>query len=300
MHRDRFSVVPSGHPSPLSYGLVALAAASWGTWPLILRAAQRDAPMPAALQSGLVLAVQLVVTGIAMGRDRVPVHASRRAWLAIAWIGVSDALNCVLFFAAYQRTTVAIAVLTHYLAPLFVAVVAPLVLSERARPRSWLAVGVGLAGLLLLLGPWSARLGANDLTGALFGAASAGFYASNILVSKRIAGVFSASELLFFHNVVAVPLLLLAVPHETWGSLNARGVGIVLCGALGPGALAGLIFVGGLRKLPASHASTLTLLEPLVAVVLGAAVLGETLGATGVFGGVLILVGAWLVVASRR
>ena len=49
----------------------------------------------------------------------------------MAWLGVGDALNAYFFFEAYQRTSVAIAVLTHYLAPLFIAIGAPLLLRER-------------------------------------------------------------------------------------------------------------------------------------------------------------------------
>ena len=77
----------------------------------------------------------------------------------------------------------------------------------------------------------------------------------------------------------------------------ARGR-LSLAVALGPGALAGLAFVWGLRRMPAAHASTLTLLEPLVAVLVGAAVFGEPLGAPALAGGALILGGALAVVTQ--
>ena len=78
----------------------------------------------------------------------------------------------------------------------------------------------------------------------------------------------------------------------------APSLGVVVAGALGPGALSGLLFVWGLRRIAASHASVLTLLEPFVAVVLAAAVLGEGLGAVPIAGGALILTGAILVVSG--
>jgi drug/metabolite transporter (DMT)-like permease len=52
--------------------------------------------------------------------------------------------------------------------------------------------------------------------------------------------------------------------------------------------------------MPAAHASTLTLLEPLVSILLGAALLGEWLGAWTVGGGVLVLAGAVVVMTNRR
>ena len=50
--------------------------------------------------------------------------------------------------------------------------------------------------------------------------------------------------------------------------------------------------------MPAAHASTLTLLEPLVAVVAGSVVFGETLGARALAGGALILAGALTVMTA--
>ena len=140
-----------------------------------------------------------------MLRDRVDVRPTRAQWAGVAWLGIGDALNVVLFFAAYQRTTVAIAVLTHYLTPIFVALLAPVVLKERAGPRTFAAVGVAFLGLVLLLQPWAAAVGKSALVGAALGAGSAVFYASNVLVNKRLVGASSGSELMFFHGLVGTP-----------------------------------------------------------------------------------------------
>jgi drug/metabolite transporter (DMT)-like permease len=56
--------------------------------------------------------------------------------------------------------------------------------------------------------------------------------------------------------------------------------------------------VWGLRRVAASHASILTLLEPFVAVLLAAALLGEAIGVVPIAGGVLIVLGALAVVAN--
>jgi DME family drug/metabolite transporter len=208
-------------------------------------------------------------------------------------------MNAFFFFKAYQRTSVAIAVLTHYLTPLFVAVGAPFLLRERPTRRTYVAVAVGFTGLVLLLEPWTAGSRPTDLAGAMFGAASAAFYASNVLFNKRLTHVFSGSEQMFFHCFVALPLVAVMVPAREWGAIDPRAVGVVALGSLGPGALAGLCFVWGLRRVAASRASTLTLLEPLVAVLIGVCVYGETVGIPGLVGGALILAGAGLAVSRR-
>lgn len=288
----------SGRSGPqehaVGYALVAVAACSWGTWPLILR----HATMPAALQSAVVMAVMTAASLPFMLRDRIAGKAPLHAWLLLAWLGVSDALNVAFFFAAYQRTSVAVAVLTHYLTPIFVAIAAPLVLHERMRPRTRAAVAASFVGLVLLLEPWRAGLGTGDVVGALLGAGSAVFYANNVLVNKRLVPWFSGSQLMFLHGLVSVPLLFAVVSPADWSRVTPRALFTVLAGALGPGTLAGLMFVWGLRRIPASHASVLTLLEPFVAVLLASAFLGETLGAVPVFGGLLILAGAVAVVSG--
>ena len=277
------------------YALVAVAAISWGTWPLILR----HAPMPPALQSAVLMLVLTVASLPVMLRDRVRVRPTPAQWAGVAWLGIGDALNVVLFFAAYQRTSVAIAVLTHYLTPIFIALAAPIVLRERAGARTFAAVGVAFAGLVLLLQPWGSRLGDSELIGAALGAGSAVFYASNVLVNKRLVKAFSGSELMFFHGLVATPLLFALVPPEAYGLVSRHALVVVALGSLGPGALGGLLFVWGLRRIAASQASVLTLLEPFVAVILASAVMGQRMGPLALGGGALILAGAVLVISGR-
>ena len=254
--------------------------------------------MPASLQSAIVMGVLTVVSAPFMLKDRLAVRATRRDWLGVVWLGVSDAANMALFFAAYQRTSVAIAVLTHYLAPIFVALTAPFVLKERASTKTYGAVAIAFTGLVLLLEAW--RAAANGIVGAALGAGSAVFYASNVLTNKRLAKVFSGSELMFFHGLVSVPILFALVPSSQYAQVGAGALLVVLAGAVGPGALAGLFFVWGLRRIPASHAGTLSLFEPLVAVLVAGALMGERVGGIGVVGGLLILAGALLVISAER
>lgn len=283
----------------VGYGLVAAAASSWGTWPLIMHAAHARGTIAQELVSFVVMVAITVVPIPLLVRDRVKTKAPVVAWLGVLWLGLSDAANVALFFGAYARTSVAVAVLTHYLAPLFVAVAAPLVLGERARRSTYVALVVALAGLCLVLAPWRASFRPADLVGALFGAGSAIFYASNVIVSKRVAPHFSATELMVFHGLVGLPFLAWLVPSGAWSEVSSGSLWVVALAGVGPGALSGLVFTWGLRRVPASHASTLTLLEPLVAVASGVLFLGEALGLVGVVGALVVLFGAWLVLAGK-
>jgi len=116
-----------------------------------------------------------------------------------------------------RKTTLAVAVLSHSLAPLFVAALSPLVTREPFRARTLVATGVGLLGLALLLEPWRSP-GPSVLLGAAAGAGSAVFYAGNVLTQKRIGGAISPSEILAYHAPPACVLLYLALPDAALAS----------------------------------------------------------------------------------
>ena len=267
---------------------------------MFLWQAQRTGPLAPSLEAAASMSALTLAAGALVSRDRLRVRASSRDWAKIALIGVTDALNVVFFFAAYQRTSVAIAVLTHYMTPMLVALAAPWALGERWRVRTLVALVVSLAGLVLLLAPWSAERQPGDFVGAGFGLASAVCYATTVIVSKSLVPVFSASEMVFYHGVLSVLILAGLVPWGACAHISAHGASWLAAGSLLPGATCGLLFVWGLRQVRASHASNLTLFEPLVATLLGSLVLHQPLGATGAAGGALILSGAAVAVTLGR
>ncbi len=254
--------------------------------------------MPAALESTVVMAVITAGSGLAALRDRSAARASwkTRAW--IVWLGVSDAFNVLLFFMAY-KITIGVSVLAHYLTPVLVAMASPLVLRERLAGRTVAAVAVSVVGLGVMLARSEAGIAPAALwTSAALGAASAFFYASNVVANKFVVHAFSTAEAMFWHGVVATPLLAAFVPIHAFVHVNLRATSFLAAIALWPGVVAGLAFIWGLRRMPAAHASALTLLEPLVAVLVGAAVFGESLGPSAIIGGGLILCGALVVVTQ--
>ena len=268
------------------YVMVAVAATGWGLWSLFFRPAEAISAVHPAVQAFILFATQALVTFPA-GLKGLSKPRPRRAWLAVAYIGVGDALNAALFFAAMQRTSLAIAVLSHYLAPVFVALAAPRVLGESPRRGTWLALSVALVGLVLLMQPW-AEQGKDALLGAAFGAGSAVFYAANVLVTKRAQRHFSPQELLFFHVPTALLCLGLIMPAGAL-QIAPQAAAWVFAGSILLGALGGILFLKGLERVDATRASVLTLLEPVSAVMVGALVWGEKLSLLSGLGALLVL-----------
>jgi drug/metabolite transporter (DMT)-like permease len=282
----------------LPYAAVAFAACSWGTWAVWLRRAEAIGAMPAALEATIVMAVITAGSALSMLCDRKRRPASKRARAWVAWLGVSDAFNVLLFFAAY-KITITVSVLTHYLTPVLVAVASPLLLRERLTRRTACAVAASLVGLAIMLGRPDGHVAPRALwTSAALGATSAMFYASNVVVNKFVVDDFSTSETMFWHGIVATPLLAAFVPSAAWSAVDPSAAWFLSCIAVWPGLLSALVFLWALRRMPAAHASTLTLLEPLVAVLLGGLVFGEKLGVPALVGAALILGGSLAVMTQ--
>lgn len=270
--------------------MVALAAMSWGTWSLFLRPTH----LPATVTTPIVF---IVITLAALpGALRGPRTVWDRATIGLLVANaIFDGLNIVTFFAAFEHTTIAIAVLTHYLAPILVALAAPRIdglVTPGARP----AAAVALCGLVIVLEPWHAPA-AGALIGAALGAASAVCYAGNVFTVRRLAARIGASRALAYHcALTAVALLPLLAGHTA--DLTAHNLGLLIAGGALLGAASGVMFAIGLVRIGSARAAVLTFFEPIVAVAVGAVVWGEPLHPIAMLGAALVL-GAGIEVARK-
>ncbi len=114
---------------------------------------------------------------------------------------------------------------------------------------------------------------------------------------RRLATRVGNARQVAYHSAIAAVLFVpLALPDA--GTITAKGVGLLACGAATIGALSGIMYVSGLRRIGAARAAVLAYAEPLVAVVVGAVAWGEPLRPLAAVGGALVL-GAGVYVARR-
>ncbi len=272
--------------------MVTLAAASWGTWSLFLR----PTGLPPTVTSPIIFAVMgLVTLPFAL---RLPKVTWDRKLVGLLMLNVAfDALNLVTFFAAIDITTVAIAVLSHYVAPIMIALVAPRidgVTVPGARP----AAAVALVGLVIVLEPWSEPAHGAAL-GATIGVISAVCYTGNMFVVRRLAVRIGAARAMSYHSLIAAVLLLpLLFLGEGTAAIAREDVLLLAAGALTIGAGSGVMFAIGLTRIGSARAAVFVFAEPLVAVAVGALVWEEALHPLAAIGGLMVL-GAGIHVAHK-
>jgi len=271
--------------------MVTLAAASWGTWSLFLR----PTGLPPSVTSPLLFLVMgLVALPFALRGPRVA--WTRRKVLLILANTAFDVLNILTFFAAIHVTTVAIAVLSHYVAPILIALAAPKVDGTPSKGTVPAAM-VALAGLVIILEPWATPADGAAL-GATLGVLSATCYAGNMFTVRRLALEVGASKAMSYHSLLgAVVLAPLLIVYP--GSIAAEDAALFFTGAAVIGAGSGVMFAIGVARIGSARAAVLTFAEPLVAVAVGVLVWEEPLRPLAIVGGALVL-GAGIHVARKK
>lgn len=270
--------------------MVTLAAASWGTWSLFLR------------PTGLSAVTTAPILFVVMGLFALPLalRSPRATWdrktVGLVVLNAAfDALNIVTFFAAINYTTVAIAVLSHYVAPILIAIAAPRIDGTSARgvlPASIVAA----LGLVIVLEPWRAA-GDGAVLGAALGMISAVCYAGNMFTVRRLAERIGAGRAMSYHSLLAALAL---APFAIAGAsdVSLHDLGLLTAGAITIGATSGIVFAIGLTRIGAARAAVLCYAEPLVAVAIGALVWEEPLHPLAAVGGAMVL-GAGIHVARK-
>jgi drug/metabolite transporter (DMT)-like permease len=272
----------------IGVGLVSLGAVLWGGWAAVVRpSGLPPAQMTFVTMAVTTLPLPFVIRGLSF-RDRGAVAA-------LLVLGVADAGSTGLLFTALDRGPVAVAELTHYLAPILVTIAGPLFLGEPGSRRAWLAAPISFLGLALLI--W--RPGGGDvLLTAAIGAASAFFYATYIFAARRAGRAFPALTLLPLHAVISSAVLLIlfggaAIPAPGPGTALAVA-GSAICGGLGS-----WVFFKGINLIPSAITGALAYLEPLTAALLGFVLFGERVDAPGLVGVALVL-GSGVAMATER
>jgi drug/metabolite transporter (DMT)-like permease len=271
--------------------MVAVGAALWGFWPLFLR----QAPGLTGVQTALLALLTMALPAPFLVKRAT--LKDRRALVALGVMGVADAINVALFFAAMTRGPVAIAVLTHYLAPLLVALAAPWVTGEPRSARALLGAPLTSLGLALLI--WKPGADFSGWT-AVLGGASALFFAITVFCAREAARAWSPLGVTCVHSAISVATLLVLFGRGALPPVSTASLWIVAGGVLC--ALSGnILFNTGLRRIPAATTGALTYMEPLMATLVSWVFFHEALALWGVLGGALVLaVGVWVATEHRR
>lgn len=277
--------------------LVLGAAVLWGTvgpaqvW---LGAGDDPAALGAAriLIGGLVLAA----AGLRSGNG-LRALARRKVWPWLLVAALATGIYQAGFMLSVSRAGAALATAVALgVAPVATGTLARLFRHERLGAAWTAGTAAATAGCVLLLAPGAGQV---NVSGVILGILSGfcyGIYtvAAKQLTAQQVSMPAAVSATLLIGGLAISPALITHPPALA----NARSLALLAWLGLAATALAYLMFVAGLKQVPASTAGTLSLAEPLVAAILGLTALGERLTPLSA-AGLLLLLSGMIIVSAR-
>lgn len=272
----------------LLYALAGFCTLSIGD--AIIKGMAGEWPAPAMAATRYVTGTILLAVLLARseGPDALRLPRDPLQWLR----GVAISLSAVGMFLAVWLMPLAEATTIAFTQPMITAVLAALVLGERARPSTWLATLVAFAGVFLVLRPNFATAG----WGVLFPLLGATGMAVTIIANRRVHGRASVLAMQYYMSVTAMLFLLAATTaghftglenfrmHWPDWTVAARCVFIGLTATLAQW----LIYMGT-AKAGAGTVAPMTYGQLLMATVLGALFFGDRPDLTALAGAAIII-----------
>ena len=237
-----------------------------------------------------VLATLLITGYLLITKQKIPFSKIKKEIPLLLFSGIAMGINWILLFEAYKYTTVSVATLSYYFAPVIVTVVCPFLFHEKLTGKQILCFIMSTIGLVMITGIGDMN-GRNDLIGIFFGLGAAVFYATVILLNKFIKNVdgIPRTFLQFLSAIVILVPYVIMTSGFTLGTLNTFGwINLLIVGLIHTGVTYCMYF-SSLKELPGQKAAILSYIDPLVAVLISVTLLGESMTFSQAVGGVLIL-----------
>ena len=269
--------------------MLIISMAIFGTLGLFVRHIQvssGELALYRAIMAAVMIGVYLLITG-----NKIPFDKIKKDIPLLLLSGMAMGINWMLLFEAYKYTTVSVATLSYYFAPVIVTLVCPILFKEKMSPKQIICFVMSTFGIVMITGIGDVSASGTNIIGILFGLGAAMFYATVILINKFIKGVEGLHRT--FLQFIAAIIILVPYVAATSGInlrlLNSIGWGALLVVGIVHTGITYCLYFSSLKELPGQKVAILSYIDPLVAIVISVTLLGEGMTVMQAIGGVLIL-----------
>jgi len=235
-----------------------------------------------------VMAALLITVFLALSGKWLDLKAIKKELPLLLFSGIAMGFNWILLFEAYRHTTISIATLSYYFAPVLVMALSPILFREKLSGKQILCFVMSTLGLVLIIGVGSAG---GSITGILFGLGAACLYATVILLNKfikNVAGLHRTVLQFYAAILVLLPYVLCSggmhpevLDGTGWLCLIVVGVVHTF--------IAYCLYFSAIKDIPGQEAAILSYVDPLVAVLVSVLILSEGIAPLQIVGGALVL-----------
>jgi len=238
-----------------------------------------------------VLATILIGGYMLVTKQKIPFKSIKKELPLLLLSGMAMGINWILLFEAYRYTTVSVATLSYYFAPVIVTVVCPFLFKEKMTAKQIVCFIMSTLGLVLIIGVGDLGQGDAHLKGILFGLGAAAFYATVMLLNKFIKGVAGIPRTILQFAaaiIILVPYVMFTGGFHM-GEVAGIGLGSLLIVGLVHTGVTYCLYFSSLKELPGQKVAVLSYIDPLVSVLVSVLILQEKMTVMQAVGGLLIL-----------
>lgn len=213
--------------------------------------------------------------------------------LSGAFIGV----NWVALFESYRYTTVATATLCYYMAPMFVIIASPIVFREKLTVKKIICLVTALVGMTFVSGVFEkTQAGESQLKGIIFGLIAAAFYASVVVINKKMKEIpaYDKTYIQLFCAAAVVGVYNLFTVRTEDLVFDAKSVFLLIFVGVFHTGFTYTLYFGSMKSMKAQSVAILSYIDPVFALILSAVILKEHMSLLGLIGAVMVLGSAFV------
>ena len=254
----------------------------------------RNIPLPSsviALARGVIGTLFLIIF-TKIRKIKISYTEIKNNLLILCLSGILIGIHWIFLFEAYRNTTVAVATLCYYLAPVFVIIASPFVLKEKLTFKQVVCIGVALIGMIFVSGIFEKGGTENlQLKGIFFGIGAAIIYAVVILLNKHLKKISSYTMTIMQLGIAAAVLAPYTLLTQNTGSLTFNFTTLILLGIIGiiNTGITYTLYFSAIQELKAHTIAIFSYIDPIVAILLSTLILREKPDVFTVIGGIMIL-----------
>lgn len=252
---------------------------------------RRYIPLPSATLAMLrgYIGMLFLVIFIIVKREKISWINIRKNLVLLIVSGALIGFNWILLFEAYKYTTVSTATLCYYMAPIFVILAVPIFLKEKITINKLMCICIAIIGMVLVSGVLKSGLG--NIKGILLGLGAACFYASVIILNKKIKNISAYDKTIFQLLAAAVVITPYSFVFEdiSLGKIKPIIIVMVLIVGILHTGIAYVLYFGSIKVLKAQTVAIFSYMDPIISIILSSIMLKERMGLIEILGAILIL-----------
>ena len=266
-----------------------LAMTIWGTVGIFVRNINLPSPETAFFRA--LLAVIFLIFYMAIKKQKVALRDIKAKLPVLALSGTVLALNWIFLFQAYKYTTVSIATICYYFAPVLVMILCPIIFREKLSILQIVCFVMATAGLFLTTGIGDMNHVNGKMIGIAYGILAACFYAMVIILNKFINGIDSMDRTFLQLSVAVIVMLPYVIFTEGFhmNQLSITGLMSLLIVGIVHTGIAYLLYFPAVKELTGQKTAILSYIDPMIAVAASVFIIGESITMYQLIGGMLIL-----------